>query len=75
MLGIDPSRSRWTLGELIAAYTAKQREDWEHTCALVASWTGKTVKNPYRRRTRPSLMHPSELHAMVRARGLHKRNS
>lgn len=65
MLGIDPGP--WTLGGLIDAYTARQRENWEHTCALVASWTGKTVRNPYRRATRRALMRPAELYAIQAA--------
>jgi len=52
---------------LITAYQGRQREQWDHTCAMISSWTGKPCRNPYRKPERRSYMTPNELYALQKA--------
>lgn len=61
MTQLDPASL--TLGQLLDAYIAYQRDRWDHTCAIVSAWSKQPVRNPYRRAKR-SYLRPSELYAL-----------
>ena len=63
-LSVDPEPR--TIGELITAYEAHEANAWDHTAAMLSSWSGKRVQNPYRKPPKPLLMRPEEIYAIQR---------
>ena len=71
-LTLDPQPL--TVGELITAFEAHEAASWDHTAAMLSSWSGKHVQNPYRAPPKPKLMVPEELYAIQKAVEARKRD-